>query len=64
MITWRWLSVVGGAVATAIGCAWWTVATLVQVFLGGGRSCSDGYQLRVVDGCDSCASILGWRLEL
>jgi hypothetical protein len=47
-----------------IGCTWRLVATLVQVFLGGGRSCSDGYRLRVVDGCDSCASILGWWLEL
>jgi hypothetical protein len=42
-----------------IGCAWWLVATLVQVFLGGGWSRSGGYCVRVVGGCDSCAS-LAW----
>ena len=60
----EWFRVLGGAEATAIGCAWWLVVTLAQVFLGGGWSWSGGYWMHVVAGCDSCASILGWWMVL
>ncbi len=42
--------VVDGAEVVAIGCAWWLVATLVQVFSGGGWIRSSGYWMRVVGG--------------